>query len=225
MFTKNCIRISMIPSMVILFFMHSHAQTGVDTIHFKKVYYFAGTGLGIPLGKTKEVLSPKVFAGSMGVDFTLNNPKYYVYPALYMLSFKYKQQYSDPDFNKIIEDGAASIYMLSLAAGRRKQYNKLNAYIYAGPTVGLVSEPRAQVVGDIVEIHHLKSLAFGTKVGVGADYKFTGFFVCTELGYMYNFNKIEGRPFQALTLLVGLKSDITKIKNKVFDILAPTAAN
>src|SRR5690606_35666987 len=125
------------------------AQSGADTIHYKKVYYFAGTGLGIPLGKTKEVLSPKVFAGSMGVDFTLRNPKYYVYPALYMLSFKYKQQYSDPDYNKIIEDGGASIYMLSLAAGRRKQYNRLNAYIYAGPTIGLVSEPRAEEVGDI----------------------------------------------------------------------------
>src|SRR5690606_18296650 len=117
--------------------------------------------------------------------------------------------------------GGASIYMLSLAAGRRKQYNRLNAYIYAGPTIGLVSEPRAQEVGDIVEIHHLKSIAFGSKVGIGADYKFPGFFVCSEIGYMYNFNRIEGRPFQALTLMVGLKSDITKIKNKVVDILTP----
>ncbi|NGM61562.1 hypothetical protein G5B30_06475 [Sphingobacterium sp. SGG-5] len=218
-------RINVFYAIILLNVSYSYAQTGVDTIHYKKVYYFAGTGLGIPLGKTNEVLSPKVFAGSMGVDFTLRNPKYYVYPALYMLSFKYKQQYSDPDYNKIIEDGGASIYMLSLAAGRRKQYNRLNAYIYAGPTIGLVSEPRAEEVGDIVKIHHLKSIAFGTKVGVGADYKFPGFFVCSEFGYMYNFNRIQGRPFQALTIMVGLKSDITKIKNKVVDILTPIVSS
>src|SRR5690606_23131927 len=120
------------------------AQTGADTIHFKKVYYFAGTGLGIPLGKTKEILSPKLFAGSMGVDFTLKNPKYYVYPALYMLSFDYDQQYEDSRFNTVIRNGHANFYMLSLAGGMRRQYDRLNSYIYVGPTIGLVSEPRAQ---------------------------------------------------------------------------------
>src|SRR5690606_18145209 len=89
------------------------AQSGADTIHYKKVYYFAGTGLGIPLGSTKGVLSPKLFAGSMGVDFTLKNPKYYVYPALYLLSFDYDQQYADERYNTIIENGHANFYMLS----------------------------------------------------------------------------------------------------------------
>jgi len=200
-------------------FQYVHSQSGADTIHYNKVYYFAGTGLGIPLGKTKEVLSPKVFAGSMGVDFTLKNPKYYVYPALYMLSFKYKQLYEDPRYDKMIEDGHASVYMLSLAAGSRRQYDRLNTYVYLGPTIGLVNEPRANDKGDVVKIENIRSIAFGTKVGVGADYKFKGFFLCTELGYMYNLSRIEKRTFQALTLMVGLKSDITKIKNKVVDIL------
>jgi hypothetical protein len=195
------------------------AQTGADTIHYKKVYYFAGTGLGIPLGKTKEVLSPNLFAGSMGVDFTLRNPKYYVYPALYMLSFDYDQQYEDSRYNTMIRNGPASFYMLSLSGGTRRQYDRLNTYVYAGPTVGLVSEPRAQNIDGITEIERLKKFAFGTKVGVGADYKFKSFFICTELGYMYNFNKIEDRPFQALTLMVGLKSDITRIKDKVVELL------
>ncbi|HMR17856.1 MAG TPA: hypothetical protein PKA53_01035 [Sphingobacterium sp.] len=198
------------------------AQTGADTIHFKKVYYFAGTGLGIPLGKTKEVLSPKLFAGSMGIDFTLKNPRYYVYPALYMLSFDYDQQYNDSRFNTVIENGHASFYMLSLSGGTRRQYDRLNTYVYAGPTVGLVIEPRASTSANVVTVASLKSLAIGTKVGVGADYKFKSFFLCGELGYMYNFNKIEGRPFQAMTLMLGLKSDITRIKDKVVRILAPT---
>lgn len=195
------------------------AQTGADTIHYKKVYYFAGTGLAIPMGDTKEVLSPKLFAGSMGVDFTLKNPKYYVYPALYLLSFDYDQQEVDSRYNTVIQNGHANFYMLSLSGGTRRQFERLNTYVYAGPTIGLVSEPRAQRNEDVTQIESLKSLALGTKVGVGADYKFKSFFIGGELGYMYNFHKIEGRSFQALTLLVGLKSDITKIKDKVVELL------
>lgn len=198
------------------------AQTGADTIHYKKVYYFAGTGLGIPLGSTKDVLSPKLFAGSMGVDFTLKNPKYYVYPALYLLSFDYDQQIEDSRYNTIIENGSANFYMLSLAGGTRRQFDRLNTYIYAGPTVGMVSEPRAQNLGAMTKIESSRSLALGTKVGVGADYKFKSFFIGGELGYMYNFHKIQGKPFQAMTFLVGLKSDITKIKDKVAEMLGAT---
>lgn len=205
--------------MVLLLTQALYGQTGADTIHYKKVYYFAGTGLAIPLGDTKEVLSPKLFAGSMGLDFTLKNPKYYVYPALYLMSFDYDQQGADDRYNTVIQNGHANFYMLSLSGGTRRQFDRLNTYVYAGPTIGLVSEPRAQRVGDITEIESMKSLALGTKVGVGADYKFKSFFIGGELGYMYNFHKIEGKSFQALTFLVGLKSDITKIKNKVVEIL------
>lgn len=205
--------------LVLLFAQAVRGQTGADTIHYNKVYYFAGTGLGIPLGSTKGVLSPNLFAGSMGVDFTLKNPKYYVYPALYLLSFDYDQQYADERYNTIIENGHANFYMLSLSGGTRRQFDRLNTYVYGGPTVGIVREPRAQNVKGVTKIESLNSFAIGTKVGAGADYKFKSFFVGAELGYMYNFHKIEGKPFQALTFLVGLKSDITKIKEKVVEIL------
>lgn len=197
------------------------AQSDADTIHYKKVYYFAGTGLGIPLGKTKDVLAPKLFVGSMGLDISLNNPKYYLYPALYMLTFKYDQKNRDPGFNTILENGLSSFYMLSLAAGSRRQFERLNTYVYLGPTIGLVSEPRSNLVDDIVKIKYLKSIAFGTKLGVGADYKFNGFFLGTEIGYMYNVNRVEDRPFHTLTFMVGLKSDITRLSDKVVNILTP----
>lgn len=197
------------------------AQSGADTIHYKKVYYFAGTGLAIPLGKTKEVLSPKLFAGSMGLDIALRNPKYYLYPALYMLTFKYDQKISDSNFNQILKNGMSSFYMLSLAAGSRRQFQRLNTYIYLGPTIGLVTEPRSNLEGGVVNISYLRSLAFGTKLGMGADYKFKGFFLGGELGYLYNVNKIQGRPFHAMTFLVGLKSDITRLSEKVVNIISP----
>ncbi len=197
------------------------AQEQTDTIHYKKVYYFAGTGLGIPLGKAREVLSPKLFVGSMGLDITLNNPKYYLYPALYLLAFKYDQRSEDPKFNTILKNGLSNFYMLSLSAGTRRQFKQLNTYVYLGPTIGLVHEPRSNLVGDVVHIEYLKSIAFGTKLGIGADYKFNGFFLGTEVGYMYNVNRVQRQPFHALTLMVGVKSDITRIRDKVVDILAP----
>lgn len=197
------------------------AQQGVDTIHYKKVYYFAGTGLGIPLGKARDVLSPKLFVGSMGLDIALNNPKYYLYPALYMLAFKYDQKAPDPDFNTILKNGLSNFYMLSMAAGTRRQFDRLNTYIYLGPTIGLVHEPRSNLVDNVVHIEYLKSIAFGTKLGVGADYRFNGFFIGTEVGYMYNVNRVQRKPFHALTLMVGLKSDITRLSDRVVEILAP----
>lgn len=208
---------------LVIVFLYSmvFAQSGADTIHYKKVYYFAGTGLGIPLGKTRDVLSPKLFVGSMGLDITLNNPKYYLYPALYLLAFKYDQKAQDPEFNTIIKNGLSNFYMLSLAAGTRRQFERLNTYVYLGPTIGLVHEPRSNLVGDVVNIEYLKSIAFGTKLGVGADYRFSGFFIGTEVGYMYNVNRVQKQPFHALTLMVGLKSDITRLSDKVVDILAP----
>lgn len=203
-----------------LFALNTYAQSGADTLHYKKVYYFAGTGLNFPIGKTKDVLSPKLFAGSMGLDISLKNPKYYLYPALYLLSFNYNQKIEDPNYNQMIENGQASMYMLSLAAGSRRQFQRLNTYVYLGPTIGLVSEPRSNLVGNTVKIEYLRKIGFGTKVGVGADYKFKGFFLGGELGYMYNVNKIQERSFHALTLLVGLKSDITRLSDKVVDIIS-----
>ena len=203
-----------------LFAVHTQAQTGTDTLHYNKIYYFAGTGLAIPMGKTKEVLSSQLFAGSMGLDIALNNKNYYLYPALYMFSFKYNQQLDDPDYNHRIENGQSSFYMLSMSVGARKQFDRLNSYLYLGPTVGLSSEPRAEVVSDVVQIEVDRSIAYGTKIGVGSDYKFKGFYLCGEIGYMYHITKVEDRPFHALSVLFGLKSDITSLSGKVVDFIS-----
>lgn len=201
----------------------SLAQQGADTIHFRKIYYFAGTGLALPLGKTKEVLSPKLFAGSMGLDIALKNSKYYLYPALYMFNFRYDQQEEDAKYNNIIENGNASIYMLSLAGGTRKQMKRLNTYVYGGPSLGLVNEPRAQDNSNVIRIDYNRSFAIGAKVGMGADYKFKSFFLGGEIGYMRHFTKIQGRPFHAVTILFGLKSDITRLGEKVVEIIASSS--
>jgi len=201
----------------------SFAQKGADTIHYRKVYYFAGTGLALPIGKTKEVLSPKLFAGSMGLDISLKNSKYYLYPALYTFNFSYDQKLDDPKYNHSIENGNASIYMLNLAGGVRRQMKRLNTYVYVGPSFGLVNEPRAQQIESTVKIEYDRSIAVGAKMGIGADYKFKSFFLGGEVGYMGHFTKFQDRPFNALTILFGLKSDITRLSDKVVEIITPSS--
>lgn len=196
------------------------AQGGVDTIHYRKVYYWGTTGMGFPIGKTKEVLSPK-FSGSIGLDISLKNPMFFVSPTLYTLSFKYKQRLVDPNFQYRIEGVNTNFYTVSFSGGIRKQMRRLNIYGFAGPGVGLTSEPRANVMADqkLIKMENKNHLNFSSKIGTGADYKFNGFFLGIELGYLHNFRKIEDTPVNIFTVMVGLKSDITQIGDKVIDVI------
>jgi len=196
------------------------AQSSADTIHYRKIYYFGGTGMAFPMGKTKDILTPK-FSGSMGLDISLKDSRFYVMPVLYTLSFGYKQQIEDGITNYKIENGDATFYNLSLSAGMRKQYRRLNTYAYVGPGFGLFLEPRAIVRPEvsIVEIEKKSKFNISSKLGVGADYKFKGFFLGLELGYVHSFTKIQNTPINALTVMVGLKSDITRLGDKVVSVL------
>ncbi|QQT26348.1 hypothetical protein I6J02_00390 [Sphingobacterium spiritivorum] len=196
------------------------AQSGVDTLHYRKVYYFGGTGLAFPMGKTKDVLTPK-FSGSMGLDISLKDSRFYVMPVLYTLSFGYKQQLLDNTSPYRINNGDATFYNLSLSGGMRKQYKRLNTYGYIGPGFGIFLEPRA-IVNDatsVVEIEKKSKFNFSSKLGVGADYKFKGFFVGLEVGYVHSFTKIQNTPINAMTVMIGLKSDITRLGDKVVSVL------
>ena len=198
------------------------AQTGADTIHYKKVYYFGGTGLSFPLGKTNKVLSPKLFTGSLGLDISLKNPKYYLQPTLYTMSFGYDQQFEDSQYNRVLKNARATMYALSLAGGMRRQMQRLNSYAYFGPAGILNVEPRAQDMANekVVELDYKYSISPGLKVGIGSDYKFKGFFLGMEVGYLRNFRKMQDMPVHVLSIMVGLKSDITKISDKVVDVIS-----
>lgn len=200
-------------------FSSTTAQTEADSLHYRKIYYMGGTGLSFPVGKSKNVLGTKLFSGSAGLDIALKDRRYFVSPTLYMLTFSYDQQIEDTKYNYMIENGRANFYMLSLTAGRRRQFKHLNTYVYIGPVVGLVVEPRGNVTEDRLKMSTKNSLTAAGKTGFGADYKFPGFFLGAELGYMQHFRKIEGNPMQFFTIMVGLKSDITGLSKKVTDVM------
>lgn len=198
-----------------------YAQDTNDSLHYRKVYYFGGTGISIPLGKTKNVLTTKLFSGSMGLDISLANPRYYLQPTLYMMSFGYEQLNEDPDYNRMIKNARSTMYVLSLAGGVRKQWAQLNTYAYGGPAGALNMEPRAQDRPEqgTVDLDYQYSISPAVKIGVGCDYNFSGFFLGAEVGYMHNFRRMQGNPVHMLNMMIGLKSDITTISDKVVDVI------
>lgn len=193
---------------------------GADTLHYRKVYYFGGTGLSVPLGKTKNTLGTKLFTGSMGLDISLKNPKYFLIPTLFTMAFRYEQLETDPDYNTVLENARGSIYALSLAGGTRRQFQKLNTYLFAGPALCLDVEPRAELKpNNVVHMQSRFSFSPALKIGAGADYRFPGFFLGFELGYFYHMRKIQSNPVNVLTMMVGLKSDITSFSGKVVKVI------
>lgn len=205
-----------------LAFFTLFSQTGVDTIHYRKVYYFGGTGLAFPIGKTRNVLSAKLFTSSLGLDISLKNPSYYLQPTLYLFSFGYDQLESDKGYNSVLKNARANMYILSLAGGFRKQWKRLNTFVYLGPSGAINVEPRAQndPENTNVDLNYLYSISPAFKIGLGSDYKFKGFFLGMEFGYLHNFRNMQGNPVNVISMMVGLKSDITKLSDKVIDVIS-----
>ena len=196
------------------------AQSGTDTIHHRKVYVVSGLGWGFAVGETSEVLQAK-FSNSLGLDISLANRHYFLYPSVDFLSYRYNQQVHDPDYPYDLEKGRSNFYILNLAGGVRKQIEKLNIYAYAGPGAGVVVEPRARVSEGQkrVIIENTTHLTPTLRAGVGADYKIGNFFLFLEAGWLHNFRNIQDRQVNLLSLYGGLKTDVTTLKNKVASVM------
>lgn len=111
--------------------------------------------------------------------------------------------------------------MLNLAAGIRKQLNKVNTYAFAGPGVGIVSEPRAEVLPGqtTVKINTVAYMTPTVRGGVGADYKIGGFFLFLEVGWLHTFRPVQERSVNVISLFGGLKTDVTALKNNVARVI------
>ncbi|GGC29889.1 hypothetical protein GCM10011386_22410 [Parapedobacter defluvii] len=196
------------------------AQSGTDTIHHQKVYVVSGLGWGFAVGETSEVLQAK-FSNSIGLDISLANRHYFLYPSVDFLSYRYNQQVHDPDYPYDLEKGRSNFYILNLAGGVRKQIEKLNIYAYAGPGAGVVVEPRARVSEGQkrVIVENTTHLTPTLRAGVGADYKIGNFFLFLEAGWLHNFRNIQERQVNLLSMYGGLKTDVTALKNKVASVM------
>lgn len=196
------------------------AQSGTDTLHHRKVFVVSGLGWGVAAGETSEVLQAK-FSNSLGLDISLANRHYFLYPSVDFLTFRYNQQEQDPDYAYDLEKGRSNFYMLNLAGGVRKQLDRLNIYAYAGPGAGVVVEPRALVSPsqNRVTINSTAHITPTLRAGVGADYKIGGFFLFAEAGWLHNFRDIQDRQVNVISLYGGLKTDVTALKNNLTRLL------
>lgn len=196
------------------------SQNTVDTLHANKVYVVSGMGWGFSLGETNEVLDAK-FSSSLGLDFSLPNRHYFLYPSLDFLTFGYNQQVHDPNYEYDLEKGRSNFYMLNFAGGIRKQLNQLNVYAFAGPGIGLVVEPRAEVFAgqNRVKINNTRHVTPSLRGGVGADYKLGGFFLFIETGWLHNFTQIQNRSVNVVSLYGGIKTDVTRLKDNVAKVI------
>src|SRR3546814_5309487 len=87
------------------------AQSETDSIHHRKIFVTSGMGWGFALGKTNDVLQAK-FSNSLGLDISLANKHYFLYPSIDFLTFRYNQQVPDPDYRYDLDRGRSNFYIL-----------------------------------------------------------------------------------------------------------------
>jgi len=195
------------------------AQEGSDTLHHRKVYVTSGLGWGLAVGATNDILKAK-FSNSLGLDISLRNRHYFVYPSLDFLAFEYNQHEDDPQYAHRLEQGRSNFYVLNLAGGMRKQLGKLNVYAFAGPGAAVVVEPRARLsaADQKIVIENKSQFTPTVRGGMGADYRIGGFFLFAETGWLHHFRNIQKRPVNIVSLYGGLKTDVTRLKDSAIGL-------
>lgn len=194
-------------------------QDQLKKLQMTDIAYLSGIGWGIPIGKTNEVLSPK-YSGSLGLVATLKNKKYFLYPTLDFLSFKYDQKLEDKRYTHLIEKGKSNFYTLNLSGGIKTTFENWNFYAFAGPGLVLVSEQRALAISnETVRLKEAYTLSPALKIGGGVDYRIGNVALFVELSALHNFRKIQERPTNNILLFGGVKTNITKLADKVVEVI------
>lgn len=214
------LRLLLLSFSLLVLLQQARPQTGTDTLHHRKVYVISGMGWGFSVGETADVLSAK-FSNNLGLDISLPNRHYFLYPSVDFLTFEYNQREHDPAYTHTLERGRSNFYILNLAAGIRKQFGNANTYAFVGPGIGIVSEPRAEVQSGqtSVKINNVAYMTPTLRSGVGVDYKVGGFFLFLETGWLHTFRPMQDRQVNVISLFGGLKTDVTALKDNVARVI------
>ena len=198
-----------------LFFVTTDAQPPPDSVK-RKVFAATGLGFGFPIGGVKKTLSPRV-SNTLGFNIPLRDSRYFLYPLIDFMTFGYKQLIKDDTYEYKIDNGSANIYGLSIMPGLNQFLGSLRLYAFAGPFVHLVYEPRvaANLDTQVAKIEDKIYFTGGLRGGVGAHYQLGDFYLFIESGIVRNFSKIEGERLWIQTAHGGLKTDITKLTDKL----------
>jgi len=182
----------------------------------RKVFVSSGLGFGFPVGDINTVLSPRI-SNAVGFNIPLRDERIFLYPLVDFMNFGYDQTVRDPDYNSSIQNGSSSIIGVSLMPGLNQFLGSLRLYAFAGPHAQLVHEPR--LMTDLAEgsgtIENKVYLTGGLRGGIGAHYKLGSFYLFLESGLIQNFTKMQGQQFYVVHAHGGLKTDITRLTDKI----------
>lgn len=191
-------------------------QGEVDTTSRGKIFVVSGMGWGFGLGETNEVLGAK-FSSNLGLDISLRDPKYFLYPSLDFLVFDYNQRVIDPDYAYYLERGRSNFYTLNLAGGIKRQMGIVNTYVFAGPGFGVIGEPRSAVSAaeSVVRIKNTYHITPSLRAGTGANIRLGNFYLFVEGAWLHNFTRIQDRSVHVFSIYGGLKTDVTRLADNV----------
>lgn len=205
-------------SLLCIFSLPVSAQENLESLSVREIHVANSMGWGFPVGRTSEVLKPK-YSTNLGLDIELKNPKYFFFPSLDFLAFKFDQQLEDPDFSQRIKNANSNFYLMNLAAGRRVQRGKFGFHAYAGPGIGLVGEPRALLEGNEIQLKNQYALTGSARFGTGTHYQLGNVRLFADVSYLYHFRNIQGRPVHILTVYGGLRTNVTRVADRVIEII------
>jgi hypothetical protein len=199
------------------------AQKKLAAFNIEEIHVVNGMGWGFPTGQTREVLSPK-YSTSLGLDITMKDKNLFLYPALDFLAFKYKQLKSDIQSDFLIENATNFFYQLNLMAGAKKKLGNFKLYTYGGPVMGFVTEPKARLLNTgSIKLKNQYDFTGGLRLGGGSEYKLGTVYLFFELSYLHNLSTMQGKNIHVLTGYGGLKTNITRVADKVIEIITEPA--
>lgn len=194
------------------------AQSSPDSVK-SKVFAATGLGFGFPLGGVKKTLSPRV-SNIVGFNIPLKDKRYFIYPLIDFMTYGYNQTKVDQEYDLKLNNGSANFYGLSVMPGLNQFLGSLRLYAFGGPFAQLIFEPRIATnpESNVATIEDKVYFTGGLRASVGAHYQLGDFYLFFESGMLRNFTEIENEPVYILTAHGGLKTDITKLTDKLGDI-------
>ncbi len=181
-----------------------------------KLYTMSGLGYSFPVGETADYLKPK-FSTSLGLNLGLGNGGLFLYPKVSLHAYTFNQITPDAGYTYTLQKGRATTYLLNVALGYRKIVEKWAFYGFAGVGGGLVLTPQVGVNGSTLQVtmDNKNNGMVMVESGGGIEYNIGGANFFVEASYMYGFNKIQNRIFNAVPISVGIKPNLSKLLKKL----------
>lgn len=192
---------------------------GHDILEKGRVFSTKGIGIAFPAGSVSDVLRPR-FSSEIGLQILCKNPRYFIYPALDYLNYKYDQKLPDPDYQYRVQNASTKFYIGTFSAGCINQIKKFRIFASAGIGGGLVYEPRATIdqTSSVINFKSKSSLTGTLRLNTGLDYGKRTFKFFAEFSYLLQSKKIEDHTLHTLAFNVGTKANLYRLAKSIESI-------